>query len=58
MKNGKKPTRNQKIMLKSHGLIPDNWLIVKNLPNSLLIVSRNSLKKIGGCPKYRTISKE
>lgn len=29
MKNGKNPTKNQKIHIKSLGLNPDNWLIYK-----------------------------
>ena len=55
MKNGKAPTREQKKM--AHGLVPENWLVVKNLPDSLEVVSRVSLKKVGGKPKTRTISK-
>ena len=57
MKHGKAPTREQKIIMKAHGLIPENWLIVKNLSNTLVIVSRMSLKKIGKKPKLRTITK-
>lgn len=57
MKNGKAPTRKQKQILKAHGLVPDNWLVVKNLPDTLEVVSRVSLKKVGGKPKVRTISK-
>ena len=57
MKNGKAPTREQKIMMKAHGLVPDNWLVVKNLPDSLEVVSRVSLKRIGGKPRTRIISK-
>lgn len=57
MKNGKAPTREQKKMMKAHGLVPENWLVVKNLPDSLEVVSRVSLKKVGGKPKTRTISK-
>lgn len=57
MKNGKAPTREQKIMMKAHGLVPENWLVVKNLPDSLEVVSRVALKRIGGKPRTRTISK-
>ena len=46
MKNGKAPTREQKKIMKAHGLVPENWLVVKV-----------SLKKVGGKPKTRTISK-
>lgn len=57
MKNGKAPTREQKIMMKAHWLVPENWLVVKNLPDSLEVVSRVSLKRIGGKPRTRIISK-
>lgn len=53
MKNGKAPTREQKKIMKAHGLVPENWLVVKNLPDSLEVVSRVSLKKVGGKPKTR-----
>lgn len=29
MKNGKAPTREQKKIMKAHGLIPENWLVEK-----------------------------
>lgn len=57
MKNGKAPTREQKIMMKAYGLVPENWLVVKNLPDSLEVVSRVALKRIGGKPRTRIISK-
>ncbi|MEY8355233.1 hypothetical protein AALB39_18015 [Lachnospiraceae bacterium 54-53] len=46
MKNGKRPTLAQKKLLKSKGLVPENWLIVKDTPEVLEIVSRLELKKI------------
>lgn len=58
MKNGKVPTLEQEKIMKAHGLNPDSWLVVKNLTDSLTIVSRMSLKKVGSKPKQRTISKE
>lgn len=58
MKNGKKPTLQQKLLMRSHGLIPENWLVVKNTPEYLEVVSRASLKKIGGKPKIRKLDKE
>ena len=58
MNNGKVPPLEQKKIMKAHGLNPDSWLVVKNLTDSLTIVSRMSLKKIGSKPKQRTISKE
>lgn len=57
MKNGKAPTREQKIMMKANGLVPENWLVVKNLPDSLEVVSRAALKRIGGKPRTRIILK-
>ena len=57
MKNGRKPTLEQKKIMKSHGLIPENWLVVKNLSGSIVVVSRVSLKKVGGKPRTRTLSK-
>lgn len=58
MKNGRVPTLEQKKILKAHGLVPDNWLVVKNLSDTLEVVSRVSLKKTGGKPRVRSISKE
>lgn len=58
MKNGKVPTLEQKKIMKAHGLNPDNWFVVKNLTDTLTIVSRMSLKKILGKPKQRVISKK
>lgn len=42
MKHGRKPTLNQKLLIKEAGLNPDNWLIVKNLPDKLNIVHRET----------------
>lgn len=57
MKNGKKPTLEQKKIMKAHGLVPENWLVVKNLSDSIEVVSRMSLKKVGRKPKKRILSK-
>lgn len=50
MKHGKRPTRAQKIRIKSHGLNPDNWLVVTDHQGVFEIVHRDSkkLRKIGG----------
>lgn len=40
MKNGKNPTRRQKIAIKEAGLTPDNWLVVKDLTDTMTIVHR------------------
>lgn len=58
MKNGKNPTLAQRKIIKVHGLDPDKWLVVKNLPDKLEIVSRISLKKAAGKPRSRIIYKE
>lgn len=57
MKNGKVPTREQKKIIRANGYIPKNWLVVKNLSDSLEIVSKATLKKAVGKPKTRIISK-
>lgn len=52
MKNGKKPTLAQKKFLQGKGLVPENWLIVKDTPVELVVVSRAALLKRTG--KTRT----
>jgi hypothetical protein len=42
MKNGKKPTRRQKEAIRYVQLNPDNWLVVKSLPNELHIMHRET----------------
>ena len=42
MKNGKRPTVAQKKILKNMGLIPENWLIVKNEPDRMTVVHRHN----------------
>ena len=42
MKNGKRPTRDQKKFIASHGLNPEDWLIVKNTPEIMELVHRYS----------------
>lgn len=51
MKNGKRPTLNQKKELRLHGLVPENWLVVKDTRLFLEVVSRTELKKIGSGKK-------
>ena len=38
MRNGKKPTRKQKIRLGQAGLSPENWLVVRQKPDGELIL--------------------
>jgi len=40
MKHGKNLTRQQRKLVQSRGLNPDNWLVVKNLPDKLVLVHR------------------
>lgn len=58
MKNGKVPTLEQRKIMKAHGLIPGNWLVVKNLPDVLEVVSRSSLKKTGSKPRIKRLQKK
>ena len=41
MKHGKKPTRSQRIFIRSKRLNPDNWLVVKDTPSDMLLVHRH-----------------
>ncbi len=50
MKHGKRPTKEQKIILKRFGFAPDDWLISKNTTEHLVIVCRYS-------GQHRTITK-
>jgi hypothetical protein len=42
MKNGKRPTLNQKKLIKAAGLNPADWLVVKNLSDRLHVVHRDT----------------
>lgn len=61
MKNGRTPTLAQKKLLKSHGLDPEEYLIIKNTPDVLEVISRADLKKQklrGMKPRIRKLEKE
>ena len=45
MKNGKRLTRAQKIMLSAEGLNPENYLVVKDFPLSMTLLNRETGKK-------------
>lgn len=45
MKNGKKPTLAQKKFLQENGLTPEKWLIVKDTPEEMEVVSRIALQR-------------
>ncbi|WP_169456455.1 DUF6906 family protein [Paenibacillus pinihumi] len=40
MKNGKRPTRRQKQLIKAAGWNPDNWFVVKHLPREMHLTHR------------------
>lgn len=40
MKHGKKPTVEQRKLLEKEGLAWQDWLIVKSLPHSMIVVHR------------------
>lgn len=42
MKHGKRPTRLQRQFIKSKGLIAENWLVVKDTPEKMVLVHRHS----------------
>ena len=50
MRNGKKPTRKQKIRLGQAGLSPENWLVVKQKPNGELVVLHKATNNIRVVP--------
>lgn len=52
MKNGKKPTREQRKLIERWGLDAHDWFVIKDKPTELVIVHRHFEKQI------RTISKE
>lgn len=45
MKNGKKPSLAQKKIMQQHGFDSSEWLVVKDLNDTLEIVNRSDLKK-------------
>lgn len=57
MKHGKKPTREQKAMLRDAGLVPENWLVVKNMEDHIEVVSKKALSDPTKNPKIRKIMK-
>lgn len=40
MKNGKRPTKAQRMLIQSLGFQPDDWLISKNTSTEMVIVHR------------------
>lgn len=59
MKNGKKPSLAHKKIMQFHGLDSSKWLVVKDLTDTLEVVSRIELKKIrNGKPKTKVLNKK
>lgn len=50
MRNGKKPTRKQKIRLGQAGLSPENWLFIKQKQNGELVILHKHTDKIRVVP--------
>ena len=50
MRNGKKPTRKQKIRLGKAGLAPENWLIIRQKPNGELVILHKHTDKVRVIP--------
>lgn len=42
MKHGKKPNRQQKLLMNKYDIDSDNWLVVKNLNNELIVSQRET----------------
>ncbi|WP_170953373.1 DUF6906 family protein [Bacillus cereus] len=42
MKHGKKPTKKEKMKIKSYNLNPENWLIFKKVDGALHLIHRNT----------------
>lgn len=51
MKNGKKPSREQKKLIASMGKNPADWLVERDTPESMVIVHRLSDKTVLTIPK-------
>ena len=51
MKNGKKPTYEQRKLIERWGLDTYTWLVVKDTPEEMLIVHRHSDKTTRTIPK-------
>lgn len=56
MRNGKKPTRKQKIRLGQAGLSPENWLVVRQKPDGELILLHKHTNTIRVVPRAGTVT--
>lgn len=46
MRNGKKPTRKQKIRLGQAGLSPENWLVVRQKQDGELVILNKHTNRV------------
>ena len=51
MKHLSKPTRSQRIFIKSKRLNPDNWMVERDTPTELVLVHKHFDNKIRTIPK-------
>lgn len=42
VKQPKKPTRENKVLMSKHGLVPNNWMVLSESKTDLTVISRNS----------------
>lgn len=54
MKNGKRPSWNQRKLIEEWGLNPLDWLVVKDTPEQMVLVNRYSDQSIKTIPKGET----
>jgi len=55
----REPTNEERIFLKSRGLIPDNWLILYENKSVLVVISRRrSYRKVLKKPRKKLMKKE
>ncbi len=55
----REPTKEERIFLKSRGLIPDNWLILYENKSVLAVISRRrSYRKVLKKPRKKLMKKE
>lgn len=45
MKNGKKPTVKQYVLLRKNGFVPERWLVIKDTPESMEVISRAEMER-------------
>ena len=56
MKNGKRPNKRQKQVLRAHGMDMNAFLIIKDMPDRMEVVRRTDLKRLGK-PRVYSLAK-